>query len=86
MLPIGQNDGDIRVQLFWAARGMRRKGKRRPEIYQSHFNFKAMTSENKKNKLKRSGAWRGALKNRNVKLKRGLFFNASQRKLNNKKK
>jgi hypothetical protein len=43
-----------------------------------------MTSVNKKNKLKRSRAWRGAMKEKRVKLRRGLFFNAAQRKSNNK--
>jgi hypothetical protein len=44
-----------------------------------------MASENKKKKLKNSYCWYGALKNKKLKLKRILFYNASQRKdLNSK--
>lgn len=43
-----------------------------------------MASENKKRKLKNSHFVKGMLKNTIMKIKRGLFFTASQRKINNK--
>jgi hypothetical protein len=44
-----------------------------------------MASENKKKKMKNSNSHHGfALKEKKMKLKRMLFFNASQRKQNNR--
>jgi len=43
-----------------------------------------MSSENKRNKLKHSNAWGGALKNKTLKLKRFLFFTSADRRENNK--
>ena len=49
-----------------------------------------MASQKKKNKLKNSYCWSGALKNKKLKLKRVLFYTSSQRqtekKLLNKEK
>ena len=43
-----------------------------------------MASQKKKNKLKNSYCWVGALKNKKLKLKRVLFYTSSKRKeLNN---
>lgn len=39
-----------------------------------------MASENKKKKLKNSYCWVGALKNKDLKSKRVLFYTSSQRK------
>lgn len=41
-----------------------------------------MSSENKKRKLKNSHCVKGWLKNKNIKIKRLGFYNASERKLN----
>ena len=43
-----------------------------------------MSSVNKQNKLKHSNAWGGAGKEKNIKLKRFLWFTSAQRRVNNK--
>ena len=43
-----------------------------------------MASQKKKNKLKNSYCWGGALKNKKLKLKRVLFYTSSQRQAEKK--
>jgi len=43
-----------------------------------------MASQKKKNKLKNAYCWGGALKNKKLKLKRGLFYTSSQRQAEKK--
>lgn len=45
---------------------------------------KIMASQKKKNKLKNSYCWGGALKNKKLKLKRVLFYTSSQRQAEKK--